>query len=175
MPRLLTSPPNGNAAEADTMIASLSPNYAVTRSLTNRALVGNRDLQGSIDGLRTRSRKEYTVKAGFGPSPGVGRKLRGEIEGDRIAHLKWRAIVLCGELALNGPRDFSPTAASVAAPKYRSAIQYAAAIRSSVIHALSRNEQTGAALNWRLAVKGIHKLFITTSFRWLTFFMNCLQ
>src|SRR5262245_34689104 len=77
------------AAEADAVIATLASNQAGARSLTPHAVVGDRDLERSIDGFRTRVGEEHPIKITRQQSA----ELRRRLECAGVSHLKSRYIV----------------------------------------------------------------------------------
>ena len=145
---IVDQPAHRDAAEADPVIAALASDQAGARSLADRALVGERDLERGIDRLRPRSGEEHPIEA-------ARRDLRqslGEGEGDRMAHLEGRRIIHGGKLRRDRIGDLRAAVPGIDAPQARRAIKYASAVVTGIIHALRRSEQARRLLE--LAIGG---------------------
>ncbi len=130
------------AAEADAMIAALTADQAGAARLAGRTVIGERDLQRSVDRLGAGVGEEDAVEAlrrDFG-------KPLGEIERQRMPHLERRREIQRHELALDRGGDLLAAVAGIDAPQAGGAVDHLAAVDRGVVHALSRGEQAGRLL-----------------------------
>src|SRR5262249_58961792 len=102
-----------HAAEADAVIAALAADQAGARRLAVGAVIGERDLQRGVDRLRSGVGEEdavETLRCDLG-------KTLGEIEGERMTHLKRRREIEIHQLALDGGCDLLAAVTGVDAPE----------------------------------------------------------
>ena len=135
-----------DAAEADAVIAALAPDQLGARALADGALVGERDLQGGVDGFGAGAGEEHPVEAGLRAARRDGGEALGEVEGRRMAHLERGREVEGGELALDRRGDALAPMPGIHAPEAGGAVEDAAPVRGRVVHALGRGEQAGRRL-----------------------------
>src|SRR5262249_54186872 len=102
-----------NAAEPDAVIAALAPDQAHARGVAAYIVVGERDLERGVDGLRARIAEEYVVE--------IAGRERGhaacELEGFRVAELEGRRIVERPGFLLNRGHDRFAVVAGIGAPE----------------------------------------------------------
>ena len=131
-----------HAAEAHTVIAAFAPHQPHAMRFTPRAVIGQRDLQRGVGGLRAGIDEEDMVHP-------FRRHLRhpgGGFEGDGVAQLEGRREIHHRRLLLDGFRDLPPPMAGVAAPEAGRAVQDLLPLRREVGHALGAGEHAGGAL-----------------------------
>jgi hypothetical protein len=107
------------------MISPLSANQTNPLRLTTNAMVGERNLQRRIDGLRARVGKKHMIEV-------AGTKLDKatcQIKGSRMTELEIRRIVELGGLSSNCLNYRLPTMTGIHAPESRGSIQNVAAVR----------------------------------------------
>ena len=126
-----------HTAEADAVIAALAADQARPRSLSDGALIGERDLQRGIDGLRTRIGEEDAVEP---LRRDLGEPL-GEIERQRMAHVERGREVEVRQLPFDGGGDLAAAMAGIDAPEAGRAVDHLAAVDGGVVHALGGSEQ----------------------------------
>ncbi len=139
---------DGDAAEADAVIAALAADQAAARALAAHAVVRDRDLERGVHGLRSRVREEHTVEA-------LGRDLderARELERDRVPHLERRGVIHLRDLLRDRLGDFPAAVAGVDAPQARRGVEHLAAFRGPVVEALGAGEQ--ARVRLELPVRG---------------------
>ena len=103
---------DGNAAEADAVIAALAADQALARAGPAHIVVGEGDFQRRVDGLRAGIAEEHVIEI-------AGRELRdarGELEGLRMGELEGRREIEFGRLALDRRDDRRAVVSGVAAP-----------------------------------------------------------
>lgn len=145
-PPIIDQAANGNAAEADAVIAFFAPDDPCACALADGALVGDGDFQSSIDRFRARAGEEDPVELGVSPAwRGCG-ELRGEVEGDRMAHLERRGIVEGGKLPLDRLGDLPAAVTGVAAPEPGRPVQHPVSIDVGVVHSLRRGQEARRGL-----------------------------
>ena len=98
--------PDRDAAEADAVIATLSPDEPGARSPSDGALVRERYLQGRFDRFGARAREEDAIEA---RGRDLGEPFR-ELECDRMTHLEGRREIERVQLSLDRLGDFAPIA-----------------------------------------------------------------
>ena len=103
---------NGNAAEADAVIAALAPDQPGARAVAPHAVISERNFQGAI----------HRFGAGVGIKDMVqsvgqhGGEALGGLEGQRVAHLEGRREIHLRRLALDGLDDARPAMPGIDAP-----------------------------------------------------------
>ena len=113
-------------------------------------MVGDRNLQGRIDGFRAGVREKDAVHAGRHHL----RDARGGFKGQRVRHLEsWREIHL-GHLAAHGLDDLGTAMAGIDAPQPRRAVEHLTVVDGRVIHALGALEQSGCGLELLVGSEG---------------------
>ena len=132
---------DGNAAEANPVIAALAANQAGTRALTDGALIGQGDLQRGIDRLRPGVCEKHLVVA-----VDHGRQFGGEFKRQRMTQLEGRRVVQRFDLFLDSFDNAASAVARVAAPETGGCVQNLAIILGLVIHALGLNEELRVGL-----------------------------
>ena len=150
--RLLDDATDGDAAEADPVIATLSPDEPGARSLSDGALVCERYLQGRFDQFGARAREDAIEARGRD----LGEPFR-ELECNRMAHLEGRREIEGVQLSLDRLGDF---ATGMRALTHQSPTCRLLRICRHQIY----NTSPRPALNCRLAVKGIQKFSRLTPF-----------
>ena len=103
---------DGNAAEADAVIAALAADQALARAGPAHIVVGEGDLERRVDRLRAGIAEEHVIEI-------AGRELRdagGELEGLRMGELEGRREIEFGRLALDRRDDRRAVVSGVAAP-----------------------------------------------------------
>jgi hypothetical protein len=98
------------------MIAALAPDQACARSLADRPLIGDRDLERRVHRLRARTREEDAVQRCGGSARSHPREALGKVERDRVAHLKAGRIIHRVELSRDSVGDFAAAMAGIDAP-----------------------------------------------------------
>ena len=126
-----------HAAEADAVIAALAADQARPRSLSDGALIGQRDLQRGVDRLGAGIGEEDAVEP---LRRDLGEPL-GEIERQRMAHVERGREVEVRQLPLDGGGDLAAAMAGIDAPEAGRAVDHLAAVDGGVVHALGGSEQ----------------------------------
>ena len=111
-PAVVDQPADRYAPEAHAMIATLAPDQPRARSLADRALIGERDLERGVHRFRTRSGEEYPIETA---RRDVGQAL-GEAESERMAQLKTRRIVKIFQLGRDRRCDLLAPVPGIDAP-----------------------------------------------------------
>src|SRR6516164_7120261 len=130
------------------MITALASNQAGARSLAPQAVVGDRDLESSIDGFRARVGEEHPIKI----ARQHGAEPRRRLECAGVSHLKSRHIVETRNLVAHGRYDFGMGVAGIATPEPGGSIEDFATVMRRVVHALRRHEQAWRSL--KLSIGG---------------------
>ncbi len=113
-----------------------------------QAVIRDRDLERSVDGLGARVREEHVIDV-------AGRELdqpARELEAGRMAHLERRRVFHRRELLAHRLGDFLAAVPGVDAPQSGDAVENLAAVVGPVVHALGAREQT--RLRFELTVGG---------------------
>ena len=131
-----------DAAEAHPVIALLAPDQPGALALAAGPVIGERDLQRGVHRLRAGVCEEDPVEAGRGDL----RQRRGEVEGQRVAHLEGGCVVQRQQLLADGGGDFLTSVAGVDAPKPGHAVEHFAPVVRAVVHALGGDQQPGLGL-----------------------------
>src|SRR5258708_24142267 len=114
---------DGDAAEADPVIAALAADQAGAGALAACVMVRKRDLERSVDRLRAGIAEEHMVEI-------AGRQRRNaacELEGIRMAELERRCVVELLGLALDRGHDLLAAMAGIAAPQAGAGVQHSPA------------------------------------------------
>ena len=147
--------PDGDAPEADAVIATLSPDEPGARSLSDGALVRERYLQGCFDRFGARAREEDAIEA---RGRDLGEPFR-ELECNRMAHLEGRREIESVQLSLDRLGDFATGMPRVDAPEPRRAVYYGSAVIRSIIHPLGRDEDARRGFELPIGREGHPKIF----------------
>jgi len=149
---------DGNAAEADAVVALLAADQARALALAARAVVGERDLQRGVHRLR----------AGVGEEDMLERVRRdrrqplGEHEGQGMAHLEGGREIHGRDLPLHRLDDARAGMAGVAAPQPGRAVEDLAAVAAAVVHVLRTDQHARLALELPVGAEGhpegVHRL-----------------
>ena len=139
-----------DATKADAMVAALAADQTRALAFAARAMVGDRNLQGRIDGFRAGVREKDAVHAGRHHL----RDARGGFKGERVRHLESRREIHLGHLAAHGLDDLGATMACIDAPQACRAVDHLAVIDGRVIHALGALEQSGCGLELLVGSEG---------------------
>ena len=123
---------HGDAAEADAVIAALTADEARARALAVGAVIGERDLERAVDGLRARVAVESVVEV----ARQQGGMARRQLERLGMAHLEGRRVVHLVELLGDRRLDLLAAVAGIDAPQAGRAVDDLAAFRRPVVHAL---------------------------------------
>jgi hypothetical protein len=127
-----------NAAEADAVITLLAPDQALTARFAAHAMVSERDLERGVDGFGAGVREEHMIEPG---RRDLDEPL-GELECERMSHLKrWRVVERC-ELTCDRIIDLAPIVSGIHAPQSRDGIENAPTVVRPVVHAVCTCEQT---------------------------------
>ncbi len=131
-----------DAAEADAMIASLAPDQPRPGAVAAHVVIGERDLEGGIDRLRTRIAEEHMVE--------IGRRQRsqaaGELERLGMGELKRRRIIELGGLGLDRRDDRVAIVPGIGHGLHVLAVEHGAAFGRVVVHVLGAHDQPGRSL-----------------------------
>ena len=128
---------DGNAAEADAVIAALAADQALPRAVAAHVVVGDRDFQRGVGGFRSRIGEEDMVEIArreFGDA-------RGELECERMRELEGRREIQFGGLALDRGDDGGPIVAGVAAPERRGRVENLTPLGGVIVHVLRFGNQ----------------------------------
>ena len=128
---------DGRAAEADAVIAALAADQPGAGALAVDLVIGQRDLQRGIGGLRSGVAEEHVIEAG-------GRQIgdaAGEFEGLRNAELERRRVVQRLGLLADRLGNLGAAVAGIAAPHAGGGIDDLAAVDREVMHVLGAGEQ----------------------------------
>ena len=128
---------DGDAAEADAVIAALAPDQAHARALVPNFVIGERNFQRGVDRLRAGIAEEDMIKI----AGSERRDARSELEGFRMRELKRRRVVELGRLALDRRHDRIAVMAGVRAPEAGGAVDQLAPVRREVMHVLGAGDQ----------------------------------
>ena len=139
---------DGDAAEADAVIAALAPDQPRARALAADAVIGDRHLEGGVDRFRSGIGEEDMVEI---RAQQIG-EARGEFEDRGMAHLEGRRVVEAADLIAHRFHDLAPAMAGIDAPEARRAVQHLAALDGGVMHVLGAGEE--ARLGLELPVRG---------------------
>ena len=101
-----------NAAEADAVIAALAADQALALPMPAHVVVGERDLERGIDGLRARIAEEHMIEIAWREFGDAG----GELKRQRMGELEGRGEIELAGLALDRGHDRRAVVAGVAAP-----------------------------------------------------------
>ena len=133
---------DGDAAEADAMVAALAADQARTRALAADAVVGQRDLERSVHSLAAGVDEERMRHAGGGQLD----ERVGEVEAERVAHLEGGRELHLLDLLRHGGGDLAARVASVDTPEPGHAVEHLAALRRPVVHAAALGQQARLVL-----------------------------
>jgi hypothetical protein len=133
---------DGDAAEADAVIAALAADEAGARGLAARAVIGERDLQRGVDRLRSGIGEEDVAEVRRQPA----RDVVGELERARVSHLERRRVFHRRDLAADRLGDFAAAVAGIDAPQARHCVEDLPAVRRPVMHALGAGQHARVGL-----------------------------
>ncbi len=139
-----------DAAEAHAVVAALAADQAGALAFAAGAVVGQGDLQGGVDRLRTRVGEEHAVQALRHEAGDRG----GGLEGQRMAELEAGGVVHDAGLARDRLDDLLAAVAGVHAPQAGGAVQHLAAVGRGVVHALGRRQHAGMRLELLVGGEG---------------------
>ncbi len=126
-----------SAAEADAVIAALAADQAGAGALALDLMIGQRDLERGIGGLRSGIAEEHVIEAG-------GREIGDaacEFEGLRNAELERRRIIQRLGLLGDRRRNLGAAVAGIGAPHAGCGVDDLAAVDGEVMHVLGAGEQ----------------------------------
>ena len=133
---------DGNAAEADPVIAALAPDQPRARALAAHVVIGERDLERGVDRLRARIAEEHVVEI-------AGRErgdAAGELERLGMGELEGRRVVEFGRLGADRLHDRIAIVPRIGAPHPRRAVEHRAAVRRVVMHVLGAGDEARCRL-----------------------------
>src|SRR4029078_9079111 len=125
------------ATEVDAMIAALAADQADFRSIALCPVIGERDLERSLDRLGSRVGEEYVIEARRGDVD----KLRRALEGPRMAHLEAAGEIELADLLADRLDDLGPAMPGIDTPQTRCAIDHTAAVVSGKAGALGVDKE----------------------------------
>ena len=131
-----------DAAEVHAVIAALAADEAGAGALATGAMIGQRDLQRSVGGFRTRVAEEGIVQV----ARGHGGKARRQLEHLRVAELEGRREVEFGGGFLDGLDDGATAMPGIGAPQARRTIENGAARHVVIVHVLGAGDHAGLLL-----------------------------
>ncbi|MNE13116.1 hypothetical protein D3C80_1059430 [compost metagenome] len=143
-------PADGNAAEADAVIALLAADQAGAVLEPPGRLIGEGDLQGAVHRLGPRPREEDVVQVA-GQQHAQARR---QFERQRMPQLEGRGVVQDLGLALDRLDDGLAGVAGVDAPQAGRAVQHRAAVGGEVVHVPGRGEQARLGLEGAVRREG---------------------
>src|SRR6188472_634183 len=126
-----------SAAEADAMIGPLAANQADAVPLTVELVIGQRELQRGVRGLRSGIAEEYVIEP-------LRRELGDaacQFKGLRNAELERRREIQRLGLSGDSRRDLGAAVTGVAAPHAGGAVEDFAAVGGDVVHVFGTGEQ----------------------------------
>ena len=133
---------DGDAAEADAVIAALAPDQPHARGVAAHVVKGQRDLERGVDRLRAGIAEEHMVEVAGRERGDAARQLERlgvrELEGRRVVHL--------GRLALDRRDDRVAVMAGIGAPQAGGAVDQLAPVRREIVHVLGAGDQARARL-----------------------------
>ena len=125
------------AAEADAMIAALAADQPGAAALTVDLVIGQRDLERGIGGLRSGIAEEHVIEPG-------GREIGDaacKFEGLRNAELERRRVIQRLGLLGDRRRNLGAAVTGIGAPHARRGVDDLAAVDGEVMHVLGAGEQ----------------------------------
>src|SRR6266511_85225 len=129
---------DGNAAEADPVIAAIAPDQPRARALAAHVVIGERDLERGVDRLRARIAEEHVVEI-------AGRErgdAAGELERLGMGELEGRRVIQLGRLGLDRRHDRVAVVPGVGAPHPGGAVEHRAPLGSVVVHVLGARDES---------------------------------
>ena len=133
---------NRYAAKADTVVATFTANQTGASALSDRALIGERNLQCGVHAFRSGIGEKDMVQRGGHH----GRETRCKFKCLGMAHLEGGCIVQLGNLLLDRFNDLGTGVTGVAAPEAGRAVENLAAVCCGVMHVLGRHEHAWGLL-----------------------------
>src|SRR6266540_3320644 len=131
-----------NAAEADAVVAALTPDQAGARAFAAHVVIGERDLERGVDRLRAGIAEEHVVE--------VAGRERGdsarELERLGMGELKRRRVVERGRLRLDRRNDRIAIVPGIGAPHAGGAVEHGAPVGGVVMHVLGARDQARRGL-----------------------------
>ncbi len=137
---------DGDASEANAVIAFFAADDAGAGALPDGALIGDGDLQRRVDGFRTGTGEEHAIKLRARTTRGDLGKALGEIKCDLMAHLEGGGEIHGHQLTLDSLGDPLAAVACIHAPQTGGTIQHHITVDIGIIHAFGGSEQTGGRL-----------------------------
>ncbi len=126
-----------NAAEADAVIAALAADEALARALAPHVVIGERDLERRVAGLRAGIAVEHVIEI-------ARRELgyaRRQLERQRMGELEGRREIELRRLPLDRRHDRGPVVSGVAAPQTRRGVEDRAPLGREIMHVLGARDE----------------------------------
>ena len=133
---------DGDAAEANAVIALFAAVQARARRIAGDIVIGERDLERGIRGFGAGIGEEHMVELA-GRQRGEARR---ELKRRRMAHLETGAVLETPDLGAHGFGDFLTGMATIYAPQTRGRVENLAAVGGGIMHAFGSDQHPRRAL-----------------------------
>jgi hypothetical protein len=131
-----------HTAEADTVITAFTADQTCTRAFAANVVIGERDLERSIDRFRPGIAEEHPIETARSERSNAARQF----EGFRVRKLKRRRVVKLSGLVLDRGDDWLAVVARITTPQSGRRIENSTTLGGDVMHVLRARDQAGRLL-----------------------------